>query len=57
MSIHDLRALLIEAGAIFDDIDDLPMSDDGSRDLPVGMLDRAREIMRVATELEQREGE
>ena len=54
MTIEELRALLIEAGAIFDEIDDLPIDDDGTRELPPGTLDRAREIVLVATRLRSR---
>lgn len=41
-------ALLKELAGIFDDIDDLPLNDDGIRELPPGMLDRAREIAAIA---------
>jgi hypothetical protein len=47
----ELKVLVIEAGAIFDQIDDLPLNDDGTRELPPGMLDRAREIAAIAFSL------
>lgn len=43
-----LQALLMELGRIVDLIDDLPLNDDGTRELPPGMLDRAREIAAIA---------
>lgn len=46
-----LHGLLKEAGKILDEIDDLPMTDDGSRELPAGSLDRAREIAAIAARL------
>ena len=42
MTNDELKVLVIEAGAIFDQIDDLPLNDDGTRELPPGMLDRGR---------------
>lgn len=42
------RALLKELAGIFDQINDLPLNDDGTRELPAGMLDRAREIAAIA---------
>ncbi|GLI98190.1 hypothetical protein [Sphingobium sp. BS19] len=43
-----LRSLLKELAGIFDAIDDLPLNDDGARELRPGMLDRAREISAIA---------
>ncbi len=48
MDVAALKELVIEAGAIFDEIDSLPLNDDGTRELPPGMLDRAREIAAIA---------
>ncbi|WP_209044954.1 hypothetical protein [Rhizorhabdus histidinilytica] len=47
-----LRTLLIELAGIIDEIDALPINDEGARELPPGMLDRAREIAAVAQDLE-----
>lgn len=46
------RSLLKELAGIFDQVDDLPINDDGTRILPPGMLGRAREIAAIAHGLE-----
>lgn len=48
-----LRTLLIELAGILDRIDDLPLNDQGTRDIPPGMLDRAREIAAIAHRIER----
>lgn len=45
------RALLKEAAGIFDQIDNLPINNDGTRLLRAGMLDRAREIATIADDI------
>jgi hypothetical protein len=45
------RALLKELAGICDQIDNLPINDDGTRILRAGMLDRAREIATIADDI------
>lgn len=47
------RELLTELAGIVDLIDDLPLNDDGTRELPPGMLNRAREIAAAARRMER----
>lgn len=48
---HSTATLLKELGAIIDMIDGLPIDGDGSRRMPPGTLDRAREIAALAFSL------
>jgi hypothetical protein len=46
-----LLKLLKDAGAVIDAIDDLPLNDDGSREIPPGTLDRARTLAAIIARL------
>ncbi|MFD1104713.1 hypothetical protein [Sphingobium olei] len=51
MTNSELRALFIESAEILDEIESLPVDDQGYRELPPGSLDRAREIVEIARQL------
>lgn len=46
-----LLKLLKDAGAVIDAIDDLPLNDDGTREIPPGTLDRARTLAAIIARL------